>query len=89
MGTILRNTNTRPAAGRGGGVMEEKNLRELVVAAIKLAIVRHDLVTDDCTTINDEDADAIAIDTWLALLGEGTCSGEVAPELSVLLPAVG
>ena len=67
--------------------MEHDKLKALVVAAVHLAIVRNDLATDDCPTIGDDDAEVIANDTWQALKGIGTCSGEVSPELACLLYA--
>jgi hypothetical protein len=60
-------------------------LKNLVVAAVRLAIVRHDLATEDCPTIGDEDAQAIATDVWDALNGIGTCADEPVPELSAVL----
>lgn len=60
-------------------------LRDLVIASIRLAIIRHDLATDECPTLSADDADVIGRDTWDALNGVGTCSGEVAAELAELM----
>lgn len=62
----------------------EDRVGELVRAAVLLAIVRHDLATDDAPVLSDGDARAIAEDAWNALNGVGSCSAEVAPELAAV-----
>lgn len=59
-------------------------VKALVVAAVRLAIVRHGHETDDGEIITDEDAQAMAEDVWDALNGVGTCAEEPAPELLAL-----
>ena len=61
--------------------MEEK-LKALVVAGIRLAIVRHDLATDEFPAIGDEAAEYIATDVWEALNGIGTCEEGPVDELT-------
>ncbi len=62
-----------------------EKLKALVVAAVKLVIIRHGLATDDAPDMNEEDADELALDTWNALNGVHTCDGAVAPELRAML----
>lgn len=59
-------------------------LGELAKAAVELAIVRHDLSLDDCD-MTDECRREVAFDTWNAMTGIGTCSGEVMPEVTAAL----
>jgi hypothetical protein len=59
-------------------------LRDLVSAAVRLAIARHGLMQDEYD-LGDDDAKAIAADTWDALNGIDTCAGKMAPELAAVL----
>jgi hypothetical protein len=55
-------------------------LCDLVKAAVELAVVRHDLQAGD-EGMDEARRGEIALDTWNALNGIDTCSGEMAPEL--------
>ncbi len=64
--------------------MQEK-LKALVVAAVRLAIIRHGLSSDyDEDPMTDEDAAAIGEDVWNALNGIETCAGLMSDELQAL-----
>ena len=62
-----------------------ERLKALVTTAVELAIVRHDLQNDAPEDITEDDRAAIAIDTWDAMNGIGTCNEEVMPELAACL----
>lgn len=57
----------------------------LVKASVELAIVRHDLATEDTPTMSAEDMASIALDVWKAMLGIDTCADDMVPELAVIL----
>lgn len=60
-------------------------LRRLVIAAVQLAIIRHDLTVDGNNPIDKHDRNRIATDIWDAMNGAGTCNETVLPELAALL----
>ena len=76
-----RGTFAQTHRQRENDVNTRERLKALVVAAVKLVIIRHGLATDDTPDMNEEDADELALDTWDALNGIHTCDGTVAPEL--------
>ncbi len=61
-----------------------EQLKNLVIAAVKLAIIRHGLATDECPNLDEADSGEIALDAWNALNGVHTCDGEMAAELKAV-----
>jgi hypothetical protein len=64
--------------------MDAKPVEALVKAAIRLAILRHDMGNEDGEYTNEQAAE-IADDTWDALQGIGTCDAGPAKELTDVL----
>jgi hypothetical protein len=64
----------------------EDRLFELVKSAVELAIVRHGLTAGD-DEIDDAHREEIAIDTWNALRGYGTCDAKESPEFRAVKEA--
>lgn len=65
----------------------DERLAALVKAAVRLAIIRHDLETDG-GSCDEQLAIEVADDTWDALRGEGTCAGVPCEELVAARAAV-
>lgn len=66
----------------------QATVEALVKAAIGLAIVRNDLVTEDEGEMDDDIRESICEDAWNAVRGIDTCSGEC-PEWQALQKALG
>ncbi len=66
---------------------QRAELRQLAEAAVKLAIARHGLATEECPDLQPDSmaADEIAADVWNALNGVHTCDEVPAPELMAVL----